>query len=120
MIINKKRRDFLKFIIYSSFVLNGFKISNAEQKSQITKILSSPIFKKFIEQALYKEDMKPFKSPSNIYFFPIDYKTGQDVSFSNKKAIIEAFKEKTVKEIKVKNLSIGENYGKYNKFRRFY
>ena len=66
------------------------------------------------------KDMKPFKSPSNIYFFPIDYKTGQDVSFSNKKAIIEAFKEKTVKEIKVKNLSIGENYGKYNKFRRFY
>ena len=38
----------------------------------------------------------------------------------NKKAIIEAFKEKTVQDIKVKNLSIGENYGKYNKFRRFY
>ena len=37
MIINKKRRNFLKFIIYSSFVLNGFKISNAEEKSQISK-----------------------------------------------------------------------------------
>ena len=69
---------------------------------------------------LYKEDIKPFKSPSNIYFFPVDYKTGEDVSFTNKKAIIEAFKEKTVQDIKVKNLSIGENYGKYNKFRRFY
>ena len=79
-----------------------------------------PIFKEFIERALYKEDIKPFKSPSNIYFFPIDYKTGEDVSFTNKKAIIEAFKEKTVQDIKVKNLSIGENYGKYNKFRRFY
>ena len=79
-----------------------------------------PIFKEFIERALYKEDIKPFKSPSNIYFFPIDYKTGEYVSFTNKKAIIEAFKEKTVQDIKVKNLSIGENYGKYNKFRRFY
>ena len=79
-----------------------------------------PIFKEFIERALYKEDIKPFKSPSNIYFFPIDYKTGEYVSFTNKKAIIEAFKEKTVQDIRVKNLSIGENYGKYNKFRRFY
>ncbi|MDC3021308.1 PBP1A family penicillin-binding protein, partial [Pelagibacteraceae bacterium] len=51
-----------------------------------------PIFKEFIERALYKEDIKPFKSPSNIYFFPIDYKTGEYVSFTNKKAIIEAFK----------------------------
>ncbi len=79
-----------------------------------------PIFKEFIERAIYKEDMKPFKSPSNIYFFPVDYETGEDVSFTNKKAIIEAFKEKTIKDIKVKNLSIGENYGRYNKFRRFY
>ena len=58
MIINKKRRDFLKFIIYSSFVLNGFKISNAEQKSQITKILSSPIFKKFIINKNHPETPK--------------------------------------------------------------
>ena len=58
MIINKKKRNFLKFIIYSSFVLNGFKISNAEQKSQITKILSSPIFKKFI---INENHLKPQK-----------------------------------------------------------
>ena len=61
-----------------------------------------PIFKEFIERALYKEDIKPFKSPSNIYFFPVDYKNGKDVNFTNKKAIIEAFKEKTVQDIKVK------------------
>ena len=112
------------FIGFTSDLAIGVYIGYDEPKSlgkfETGSKAALPIFKKFIEQALYKEDMKPFKSPSNIYFFPIDYKTGQDVSFSNKKAIIEAFKEKTVKEIKVKNLSIGENYGKYNKFRRFY
>ena len=58
MIINKKRRNFLKFIIYSSFVLNGFKISNAEEKSQISKILSSSIFKKFIINENHPETPK--------------------------------------------------------------
>ncbi len=79
-----------------------------------------PIFKNFIEKAIYKEEMKPFKSPSNIYFSPIDYNTGKDIRFTNKKAIIEAFKEKTIKEASSKNLSIDENYGKFSKFRRFY
>ncbi len=79
-----------------------------------------PIFKKFIEKALFKEDMKPFKSPSNIYFYPIDYKTGKSSSFSNKKAIIEAFKQKTSKEIDTNNLNIIGNYDKFSKFRRFY
>ena len=64
--------------------------------------------------------MKPFKSPSNIYFFPVDYNSGKDTNFTNKKAIIEAFKEKTIKEIRAKNLNIGENYDKFSKFRRFY
>ena len=79
-----------------------------------------PIFKKFIEKALFKEDMKPFKRPSNIYFYPVDYKTGKSSSFSNKKAIIEAFKQKTAKEIDTNNLRIIGNYDKFNKFRRFY
>ena len=103
-------------------IFNLLKKSSKKLISTIIKVLdaSLKIFKEFIERALYKEDIKPFKSPSNIYFFPVDYKTGEDVSFTNKKAIIEAFKEKTVQDIKVKNLSIGEKYGKYNKFRRFY
>ena len=28
-----------------------------------------PIFKDFIERAVYKEDMRPFKTPQDIYFF---------------------------------------------------
>ena len=79
-----------------------------------------PIFKNFIERALYKEDMKPFKIPADIYFFPVDYNTGKGLNFSNSKAIIEAFKESSVEEIKSKNLNLGQNYDKLRKFRRFY
>ena len=50
----------------------------------------------------------------------MDYNSGKDTNFTNKKAIIEAFKEKTIKEIRSKNLNIGENYDKFSKFRRFY
>ena len=32
-----------------------------------------PIFKKFVESAIYKEEMKHFNVPKNIYFFPVDY-----------------------------------------------
>ena len=112
------------FIGFTSDLAIGVYVGYDEPKSlgkfETGSKAALPIFKEFIERALYKEDIKPFKSPSNIYFFPVDYKTGEDVSFTNKNAIIEAFKEKTVQDIKVKNLSIGENYGKYNKFRRFY
>ncbi len=79
-----------------------------------------PIFKNFIERALYKEDMKPFKIPADIYFFPVDYNTGKGLNFGNSKAIIEAFKESSVEEIKSKNLNLGQNYDKLSKFRRFY
>ena len=79
-----------------------------------------PIFKKFVESAIYKEDMRPFKIPKNIYFFPIDYDTGEITSFSKAKAISESFKENSLKEINLKNLSLGKNYDKFKKFRRFY
>ena len=79
-----------------------------------------PIFKSFIEKAMYKEEMKAFKVPSNIYFFPVDYNTGKGLNFGNSKAIIEAFKEGSLDEIKSKNLNLGQNYDKFNKFRRFY
>ena len=79
-----------------------------------------PIFKNFIESAIFKEEMKPFKAPSDIYFFPVDYNTGKNASFSNRNAIIEAFKENNLEEIRSKNLNIGQNYDKFSKFRRFY
>ena len=79
-----------------------------------------PVFKNFVEKALYREDLKPFRVPNDIYFFPVDYNTGKDLDFSNSKAIIEAFKENSVENIRSKNLSLGQSYDKLNKFRRFY
>ena len=79
-----------------------------------------PIFKKFVESAIYKEDMKPFKIPENIYFFPVDYDTGEITSFSEAKAISESFKENSLEEINLKNLNSGKNYDKFKKFKRFY
>ena len=37
-----------------------------------------PIFKKFIEDALYKDDFNEFKIPNGIYFAPINYNTGKE------------------------------------------
>ncbi len=79
-----------------------------------------PIFKNFVEKALYREDLKPFRVPNDIYFFPVDYNTGKGLDFSNSKAIIEAFKENSVEDIRSKNLSLGQSYDKLKKFRRFY
>ena len=79
-----------------------------------------PIFKKFVQQAIYIEEMRPFNIPSSIYFFPVDYDTGENVDFASSKAIPEAFKENSLEKIKLKNLKLGQNYDKFNKFRRFY
>jgi hypothetical protein len=64
--------------------------------------------------------MKPFKIPENIYFFPVDYNTGEITSFSEAKAISEPFKENSLKEINLKNLGLGKKYDKFKKFRKFY
>ena len=79
-----------------------------------------PIFKKFVETAIYKEEMKNFQAPETINFFPINYNTGENTSFNDPKSIIEAFKENNSDEIKLKNLNLGKKHDKYNVFRRFY
>ena len=79
-----------------------------------------PIFKKFIENAIYKEEIKHFKVPETINFFPVNYDTGENIGFNENKAIIEAFKESNVDEIKLKNLSLGKKRDKFMKFTRFY
>ena len=79
-----------------------------------------PVFKKFVETALYKEDFKPFKVPSGIYFYPVNYDTGEISNFSDTKSITESFKENSSENIKLKNLNFGQNYGKSIKFRGFY
>ena len=79
-----------------------------------------PVFKKFIETALYKEDFKPLKVPLGIYFYPVNYDTGEISNFADRKSILESFKEKSSQDIKLKNLNFGQNYGKSLKFKGFY
>ena len=79
-----------------------------------------PIFKKFIENAIYKEEIKHFKVPETINFFPVNYDTGENIGFNENKAIIEAFKESNVDEIKLKNLKKKKKRDKFMKFTRFY
>ncbi len=79
-----------------------------------------PIFKNFIKKALYKDDFKEFSIPKDIYFAPINYNTGERTSFNDKKAIIEAFKFKGVKNIENDSFDIKGAYDKMIKFRQFY
>ncbi len=79
-----------------------------------------PIFKKFVQKALYEEDFREFNIPNGIYFAPINYDTGEQEDFNEKKAITEAFKLKDINKVKNNNLNTTGNYDKLIKFRQFY
>ena len=79
-----------------------------------------PVFKKFIELALYKDDFKPFLIPEEIFFTAINYNTGKIENFSNPNSIIEAFKLSDINKIRNNNLGINTNYDSLVKFRQFY
>ena len=51
-----------------------------------------PIFKDFIENALYKDDFKDFEIPENIYLTSINYDTGIKSAPGEKNSIIEGIK----------------------------
>ena len=63
-----------------------------------------PIFKDFVEKALYKEDFKEFKIPENIYLTSLNYDTGNKASPGDKNSIIEALKIEDINNINNKNL----------------
>ena len=112
------------FIGFTSNLVIGVYIGYDEPRSlgkyETGSKVALPVFKKFVETALYKEDFKPFKAPSNIYFYPVNYDTGQISNFVDTKSIIESFKEKGSENIKFKNLNFGQNHGKSLKFKGFY
>ncbi len=112
------------FIGFTSNLVIGVYIGYDDPKSlgryETGSKVALPVFKKFIETALYKEDFKPFKAPSGIYFYPVKYDTGEISNFGDPKSIIESFKENSSENIKLKNLNFGQNYGKFSKFKGFY
>ena len=112
------------FIGFTSDLVIGVYIGYDEPRTlgkyETGSKVALPVFKRFIETALFKEDLKPFKVPEGIYLYPIDYDTGKISNFDDDKAITESFKEKTSKKIEYKNLNFDKNHVKSLKFRGFY
>ena len=79
-----------------------------------------PIFKKFIRQALYRDEFKSFTVPEEIFFAVINYNSGKKENFSNKESIIEAFKLSDIEKMRNNNLNKNLNYDSLVKFRQFY
>ncbi len=79
-----------------------------------------PIFKDFVEKALYKEDFKDFKIPKNIYLTSLNYDTGLKSAQGEKNTIIEALKIKDINNIDNNNLISINEHDTTIKFRQFY
>ena len=79
-----------------------------------------PIFKDFIEKALYKEDFDEFKIPENIYLTSLDYHTGNKSAPGEKNSITEALKLQDINNIENNDLISVSDSDKIIKFRQFY
>ena len=79
-----------------------------------------PIFKNFVETALFKDDFKEFSVPKNIYLTSLNYDTGRKSSLGEKNTIIEALKSKDINNINNNNLISISGSDRLIKFRQFY
>ena len=79
-----------------------------------------PVFKNFVENAMFKEDFRDFKIPQNIYLTSLNYDTGLKSSVGDKNIIIEALKGKDIKNIKENNLISINGRDNFVQFRQFY
>ena len=79
-----------------------------------------PVFKYFVENALFKEDFKDFKIPDNIFMTSLNYDTGLKSESEDKNIIIEALKTKDINNINNNNLILVNDRDTLIKFRQFY
>ena len=79
-----------------------------------------PVFKYFVENALFKEDFKDFKIPDNIFMTSLNYDTGLKSESEDKNVIIEALKTKDINNINNNNLILVNDRDTLIKFRQFY
>ena len=112
------------FIGFSSEIVIGVYIGYDNPKTlgknETGSKVALPIFKDFVENALYKEDFKEFEIPENIYLTSLNYDTGMKSSPGEKKSIIEALKLKDINNIDNKNLISTNGSDKIIRFRQFY
>ena len=79
-----------------------------------------PIFRDFVEKALFKEDFQEFEIPENIYLTSLNYDTGLKSAASDKNVITEALKLRDINNIDNNNLISTNGRDKTVKFRQFY
>ncbi len=79
-----------------------------------------PIFKNFVENALYKQDFKEFNIPKNVFLTTLNYDTGLKPKKGDKNTITEALKIKDINNIKNNNLISINSRDTLIKFRQFY
>ena len=79
-----------------------------------------PIFKDFVENALFKEDFNDFKIPKDIFLTSLNYHTGTKSSPGEKNSIIEALKLKDINNIDNNNLISTNGRDNIIRFRQFY
>ena len=79
------------FIGFSSNLVIGVYIGYDNPKSlgkfETGSKVALPIFKDFVEKALFKEDFEEFKIPENIYLTSLNYNTGLKSAEGEKKVI---------------------------------
>ena len=112
------------FIGFSSNLVIGVYIGFDNPKSlgkfETGSKAALPIFKSFVENALFKEDFDEFETPENIFLTRLNYDTGLKSSIDDKNTIIEALKEKDINNIKNNNLISISDRDTLIKFRQFY
>ena len=112
------------FIGFSSNLVIGVYVGYDNPKTlgkfETGSKVALPIFKDFIEKALYKEDFDEFQIPENIYLTSLNYDTGVKAAPGDKNLIIEALKLRDINNIDNNNLISTNERDKIIKFRQFY
>ena len=98
----------------------GFDNPKTLGKFETGSKVALPIFKDFIEKALYKEDFAEFQIPENIYLTSLNYDTGIKSLAGDNNVITEALKLKDINNINNNNLISNIGSDKVVKFRQFY
>ena len=112
------------FIGFSSNLVVGVYIGYDNPKTlgkfETGSKVALPIFKDFVEKALYRDDFKEFQIPENIYLTSLNYDTGIKSETEDKNVITEALKLRDINNIKNNNLISTNDRDKTIKFRQFY
>ena len=112
------------FIGFSSNLIIGVYIGYDNPKTlgkfETGSKVALPIFKDFIEKALYKEDFNEFQIPNNIYLTSLNYDTGAKSAAGEKNTIIEALKLRDINNLENNNLISTNGRDKIIKFRQLY